>query len=277
MKTFSFFLLFLLFGLNVCRATSENSENIDMQNYNPSFKNDAIKSFSYLIKASYVQFTQPANLVYAGMAAPALWYSFEHDKRLTALASTKKIPKYVQLVGDFGVVFNFPVVPLATYCYGRYRESSKVTQFAMEYFATLYLSLAESGLFSFIPIHERPSTQNISFWEEAFRGDSSFPSGHVVPYASLFFKTFQFYGPYWAMIPAALFYFSALERVRNRKHYVSDVVGAFFLTAAASEGVRAVAGYDNNHPVYKWIFERQARVGLLKYRNAIGPMIAWRF
>ena len=43
----------------------------------------------------------------------------------------------------------------------------------MEYMATLYLALVESGLLSFIQIHERPVNTNIGFWEEAFRGNSS--------------------------------------------------------------------------------------------------------
>ena len=121
---FSFILFFCLYIFNFSYGYgSNNNEHLHDKS---SFTEDAITSFGYLLRGSYLQFTQPANLIYAGVAAPALWYSFEHDKRLVALASTKEVPKHVKLVADFGVVFNFPILPISTYVYGRIKQDRKI-------------------------------------------------------------------------------------------------------------------------------------------------------
>lgn len=241
------------------------------------FKKDVAQTFSYLLHGSYLQFTQPSNLLYAGAAAPALWYSFDQDKRLSNLARSKKMPKHVEITGELGVFFNMPIAPTAVYLWARHKENTHVMQFMMETLATTWLALAESGLLSFIQIHERPVTTESDFWEKAFRGDSSFPSGHMIPYAALTFKTFQFYGPWWTIPPLVLTVWASQQRVMDGKHYVSDVVGSFFLTAFASEGVRAAAKYQGNHRLYKWLFERDFNLGLLRHEGAVGPMVSIGF
>ena len=67
------------------------------------------------------------------------------------------------------------------------------------------------------------------------------------------------------------------QRVMDGKHYLSDVVGGFFLAAMASEGVRAAAGYSKNHPTYKWLFERNFQVGVTRHEEAVGPMVSLEF
>ena len=133
-------------------------------------------------------------------------------------------------------------------------------------------------MISLVHVHDRPVENGVGFWETAFRGDSSFPSGHIIPYAALFFKTLQFYGPYWSVIPGALTVISGQQRVEDGKHYLSDVVGAVFLTAFASEGVRQAAGYADNHPFYQRHFEdKDVQVGLIHHRGHFGPRIVWSF
>ena len=240
---------------------------------------DALKeSFGLLFKGSYLQFTQVNNLGYATLAVPSLIVAFEEDDRLSNHYRGKNVGNFINHVGDFGVVLNQPLFPVALYFAGDYWGNSHLVQFAKEFFAASYLALAESGILSFIDIHERPSTQNLSFWDKSFRGDSSFPSGHVIPYQVLFFKTLQFYGPAWSVLPLGLSVVAGMQRVQDRKHYLSDVVGSFFLSAFASEGVRAAANYDGNHGFYKRFFERSdIQVGILRHRNAIGPMISASF
>lgn len=238
---------------------------------------DLKTSFSYLAHGSYLQFTQKQNLYYLGAAAPSLWYSFDQDDRISALARRKRMPRHVDITGDLGVFLSFPVAPAGIYLWARSKENTHAMQFVLETLATTYLSLAESGILSFIDIHERPDTSNLSKWETNFRGDSSFPSGHMIPYAALTFKTFQFYGPYWAIAPMVLTVWASQQRLIDGKHYLSDVVGSFFLTAMASEGVRAAAGYSKNHPIYKWLFERNFQVGVLRHEQAIGPMVSLEF
>lgn len=241
------------------------------------YKKDFFQTFSYLAHGSYLQFQQPQNILYAGAAVPALWFSFQEDDRLSNLARSKKMPKHIQVTGELGVFFNMPLVPAGVYFWARHKENTHVMQFMMETLATSWLALAESGLLSFIQIHERPDLRETDFWEEAFRGNSSFPSGHMIPYAALTFKTLQFYGPAWTVAPLVLTVWASQQRVMDGKHYVSDVVGSFFLAAFASEGVRAAAGYDNNHPTYKWLFEREFNLGIIRRDNAIGPLISLKF
>jgi undecaprenyl-diphosphatase len=234
-------------------------------------------SFTWLFKGSVEQFKTKNNLYYAGAAVPALWFSFDQDDRLSAHAQTKSMPKRIEIQGDLGVVLSFPILHTGFYIYGRSTNNNHHVQFAMEYLSSMYLALGESALLSFIPVHERPDKEDLSKWETGFRGDSSFPSGHVIPYYGLFFKTLQFYGPGWAIPPAVLSVWAAMQRVRSGKHYTSDVVGSFFLMAFASEGVRQAANYDKNHSFYKWVFEHDATVSVIKHKGVYGPAVAWKF
>lgn len=228
-------------------------------------------------KGAYQQFTQKNNLYYMGAAVPSLYWAFEEDDRVKDLMLSKEMKKPVEIFGTLGVVFNFPFIPAAAWYYAKKTNDNHCRQFAMEYMATLYLALGESGLLSFIQVHERPVNSNIGFWEEAFRGDSSWPSGHVIPYMALTFKTYQFFGPYWATIPLGLSYVASIQRMQDGKHWLSDIVGSFFLSAFASEGVRAANGYKQNYPVYKWMFEHDFQVGVLRYRGSWGPRISFTF
>lgn len=230
-------------------------------------------SLTYLYRGSYLQFKAKNNLYVAAAAAPTLWYSFEEDKRLTFHSMTKSVPKYMQISSDLAPVISFPIIPLAFFTYGLKKDDSTAMQFAKETFATMYLALIESAALSVIDIHERPKKDKLSKWETNFRGDSSFPSGHVIPYAALTLKTLQFYGPYYAAVPGALFLATSLQRVRDGKHYFSDVVGGFFLTAFASEGVREAAKSDHTSSVYRSLFENNFTIGYIEHEGVIGPAV----
>tara|TARA_R110000868_G_scaffold132381_2_gene343276 strand:- start:3357 stop:4151 length:795 start_codon:yes stop_codon:yes gene_type:complete len=263
---FKIFLVSLLFSTGLCAEESSRHWG-------------ALKeSFTLLAKGSYMQFTQVNNLGYAALAAPSLVIAFDEDKRLANHYRGKEISPAVDLVGDLAVALNIPIFSTSIYFFGDHKKNSHTVQFAKELFAATYLALGESGLFSFIDIHDRPSTANLSVWEKSFRGDSSFPSGHVIPYQVLFFKTLQFYGPAWSIIPFGLSIMASMQRVQDRKHYLSDVVGSFFLSAFASEGVRAAANYSGNDSFYKRYFERSnLQVGILRYQSAIGPSISFNY
>lgn len=232
-------------------------------------------SLTYFYQGSYRQLTAENNLYVAAAAAPSLWYSFKEDKRLTNHARTKKIPKSMQVSSDLAPVLSLPLIPIAFFSYGVKTDNDRAVQFAKESFATMYLALLESAALSAIPIHERPDTAKLSKWETNFRGKSSFPSGHVIPYATFAIKTFQFYGPYYAVIPSALFLATSIQRVRDGKHYVSDVVGGFFLTAFASEGVRKAANYQGNNIVYRALSKHNVSIGYASYQSAIGPRLSF--
>lgn len=238
---------------------------------------DTKTTFTWLLKASYMQFTVKNNLYYGIAGAGASWYAFEEDDRIAALTQSKEIKNIVDHIGDAGVVLNFPLLHAGLWYYGKKSGNTHMMQFMMEYASAMYLTLAETGILSYIQIHKRPSGDNVSFWETEFRGDSSWPSGHIVPYSALFFKTLQFYGPAWSTIPLVFTVLSGLQRMQDGKHYLSDIVGAFFLSALASEGVRKVAGYNGNHPFYKRWLEHDVKVGMLRYKRAWGPVVSFNF
>lgn len=231
--------------------------------------------FKYLYQGSYLQFTAKNNAYGAAVAAPALWYSFEEDKRITNHAMTKKVHGYMNFASDITPFLSMPFLTGAFYTYGIKKDNQRAVQFATETFATLYLSLIESSVLSLADIHERPNSDRLSKWETQFRAKSSFPSGHVIPYITLALKTYQFYGPYYAIVPATFFVATAMQRVRDGKHYFSDIVGAVFVTAFASEGVRKAGGYAENHPTFKAIFEHDVQIGYSVYRGAAGPRITF--
>ena len=258
-----------LLWANLTFSSEDSSQNPEWE---------AIKdSFSLIFEGSYKQFTQGNNAYYAAAGIPAIWYSFENDDRINNRYGGTEIKNIVDNVGDAGVVFNFPLIHIGFYYYGKKTKNNHHIQFAKEYFAAMYLALAETGIMSYISVHERPEPHDVSFWEKEFRGDSSWPSGHVIPYMSLFFKTLQFYGPAWSTLPLALSILSSMQRIQDQKHWLSDITTSFFLSAWASEGVRAAAGYDKNHPFYKAVFEHHMQVGLIRHRNAIGPVVSWSF
>tara|TARA_R110002072_G_scaffold276051_1_gene437387 strand:+ start:120380 stop:121192 length:813 start_codon:yes stop_codon:yes gene_type:complete len=265
--------LLLSFFLSITISASESKKAEDESQTWIDFK----ETVSLFAKGSYTQFQTKSNLAYAAAAAPVVWYSFENDKRIQARYGGTEIKNIVDHVGDAGVIFNFPIIPIGFYYYGRKNNNNHHIQFAKEYLAAMYLTLAETGIMSYFYVHSRPVTGDESFWETEFRGKSSWPSGHVVPYMTLFFKTLQFYGPAYATAPFVLTVMSSMQRMQDNKHWLSDITMSFFLSAWASEGVRKAAGYKKNHPFYRWVFENDASLSLLRYQNSVGPKLSWTF
>jgi hypothetical protein len=68
---------------------------------------------------------------------------------------------------------------------------------------------------------------------------------------------------------------TSIQRVRDGKHYLSDVVGGFFLSAFASEGVRKAGNFEGNPPAYKFLFERNVAVGIIEHEGTIGPRLTF--
>lgn len=261
----------ILFLSLLCLSSRSHAAEMDI----PTAWDGLKSSLTYFYQGSYMQFTAENNLYYAAAAAPSLWYSFKEDDRISRNARQKNIPKYMEISSDLAPVMSFPLIPIAFFTYGVKKENSKATQFAKETFAATYLALLESAAMSVIDIHERPNNDKLSKWETNFRGGSSFPSGHVIPYAVMTLKAFQFYGPYYALVPAALLTATSIQRVRDGKHYLSDVVGGIFLSAFASEGVRKAANYQDNNVVYKAVFDHNLQIGYTSHNGAIGPRLTF--
>lgn len=238
-----------------------------------SYWSELKNTLTFMRDGSYLQFTTKTNLYGAAVATPALWYSFKEDERISRHQRTKHISNFTQVASDLAPALSFPIIQGIFLTYGIKNDQRHEVEFATQTMATMYLALLESAALSVIDIHQRPDEEKLSKWETQFRGKSSFPSGHVVPYAALAIKTYQFYGPAWAIAPFGLYVATSLQRVRDGKHYMSDVVGSFFLTLFASEGVRKASTYKNNHPLFNAIFDRNVNISYLYYKGSFGPKI----
>lgn len=203
-----------------------------------SFKEDFKETFKLLIKGSYLQFTAKDNLYVFVAAIPALSHTFDYDVHYRRVISRQNPSGWVQTFNDIGTITTFPVVPGIAYYYAQKLGDKKLRRFAIELTATTYLALGESALLSFLDVHDRPSSQDLNKWETDFRGDSSFPSGHMIPLAALTYKTYQHYGLRWSLLPGALSLIQSYQRVQDDKHWMSDVIGGYFVVLLADNGVR---------------------------------------
>ena len=241
----------------------------------PSAWSDLGTSCKWLYQGSYKQFNKN-NLYNLGVMVPTNWYWFGQDDYVLNSVQGKTVSNTVQTISDLAIFFATPIPTMTLYYIGRVNYDTNMMQYAMETFSAMYLTYIESYLISFIPIHERPDQNNLS-WAEELRGNSSFPSGHMASYSVLFAKTLQFYGPYWSLIPLAGAVATGYERVVSEKHYISDVFGGFFLSLLSSEGVRVAGQYKNNNPVFKFIFEHDPKLSFASNGKNFIYNISWSF
>lgn len=276
MKNFMLFILLCsLFSASIW--AQNDTKDLDVtknESFQHNMKDDFFTSLKYMRDASYLQFQGTSNLILWGSAVVLMIPMWNSDKKLSKKYSGRPDHGYEKVVSDVGILANFPVLPAFTYWVGRTNHDEKMIKYSQEYFAALNLALLESMVISFVPMHPRPTSKdNLTFWEKNFRDESSFPSGHTIGWNVMAFKTFQYYGPLPALIPAGLAYVSSMERIKTDKHYVTDVVASSFLSLMASEGTRLAGQNKNNHPAYKWIFEHEVKVGFItEGQNYLGTI-----
>lgn len=271
MKILLVFLLFIQAGF------AEEIEQLpEVEELRYDFKEDFGDSLEWAWKGSYKQFQGTQNLIFFGIAIASTAYFIDNDERISGIIVRKnKNEKVLRAISDASIFFNTPILPLSFYIWGRNRTDNRMVQFSKEYFSAQVLALLETATISLIPVHQRPDQKELSFWEKAFRGQSSFPSGHVIGYSVLAHKSFQFYGPMYSILPSALAIATAYERVHGEKHYISDVIASGFLSFLASEGVRVAAGYKKNHPIYNWIFDHQFSLDYIRKDNIPGMQVSF--
>ena len=268
-------LIFLFICVNLAWG-QENTGSVKELKY--ELKKDFLDSLQWAYQGSYRQFQGWQNLILWAGAIATTGYFLDHDKRISNnLVQKNDNVHLAEFVGKGSALFNTPLFALGMYYWGRSRKDDKMVQFSKEYFSALVLALVETNLIAIIPVHDRPDQKELSFWEKVVRGQSSFPSGHTIGYAVLGFKTLQFYGPLMALLPLTFTALTGFERVHSRKHYISDIVGATFISFMASEGVRYATGYKNNHPFYKWVFEHDVALNFIRKDQAPGLMFSFSY
>ncbi|MBI2520468.1 MAG: phosphatase PAP2 family protein [Bdellovibrio sp.] len=261
-----------------CFAAEPVKESEDLGKLQFNTKDDFLQSMKWAYQGSYLQFSSTQNLIFAALAIGASGYFIYNDDRISQKAVQRhKNERFLRFVSDTSVFFNTPILPMTFYYMGRTHQDEKMVRFSQEYLATLILALIESAAISIVPVHQRPDKKDLSFIETAFRGQSSFPSGHVIGYTVLGLKSFQFYGLHYAIVPLALAVTTAFERVHSEKHYASDVIASAFISILASEGVRYASNYDKNHPIYEWIFKHDFSLDYIRSDNAPGLRVSLTF
>ncbi len=273
-----FFFSFFLFSSFAKERALKEKEEIKISDFEINVLTDFLDSMNWAYRGSMMQFQNTENLVFSSFSLLSTLYFIKNDKRISSRAvKKKKNEKLIKLISDSSIFFNTPVMPMLFYGVGASRKDQKMLTFSKEYFSAMTLALLETGLISAIPVHQRPDTKKLSFWEKAFRGQSSFPSGHVIGYSILGFKLFQFYGPRYAILPFALAFTTGFERVHAEKHFISDVVASGFISFLASQGVAYASASDKHHALYKWIFAHNFSLKYMRKKNTPGLITSFSF
>jgi membrane-associated phospholipid phosphatase len=234
---------------------------------------------SYTARGSYLQFTAPHTQFLGLLGAATVIFLYQRDDHYSrSLGRQLTIHGYQRFISNVAILFGTPIVPLLSYSYGHANDDKKMMSFSKEYLATSLLALGESALLSFVPIHERPDSEHVTVWEKKFRSKSSFPSGHVIGFSALSLKLFQYYGPMASILPMAASLITADERIASRKHYLTDVVGSYFLVVMASEGVRMATGANEYyHPTYQWLLKNEFGFAFITRDRAKGVAVNLTF
>jgi membrane-associated phospholipid phosphatase len=156
-----------------------------------------------------------------------------------------------ELIADvMGIAANCGVAPLGAYAIGRLTDDDKAVHFGIELAATQLIVSVEVILVSQIPFHKRPviekgdrPDEDASFLNDALRGRSSYPSGHMIGLSTLVFKGWEHYG--WKVgLPATIAtVFVGWARVQAGEHYLTDIVGTVGLAGIASLAVTRVRDF----------------------------------
>lgn len=274
------FVIFLILFVNIIipYASAKDTEQLKLKDFSYSISGDLIESMKWAYQGSYKQFQGTQNLVLTGLAVLSTAYFIHNDERISKNTTKKNSNEsLLRFISDSSILFNTPIIPMMFYGVGVSNKNEKMVRFSKEYLAALTLTLLETGVVSMIPVHQRPDQKELSFWETAFRGQSSFPSGHVVGYSVLGMKTFQFYGPLLSIVPFALAAATGFERVHAEKHFMSDVVASGAMSLLASEGVRYASNYNNNHPVYQWIFKHNFSLNYIRSYDIPGLLLSFTY
>ena len=192
------------------------------------------------------QFTNMDSLVLIGSTASVtLLLTLREEEMQLAVEDAAILGSVGQKIGDVaGIVLNFGVIPIAAYSLGRALDNDKAVHFAIELAATHSIALVETFIISQIPFHERPvyergemEPEEGNFFNDALRGKSSYPSGHMVGVSALMFESWKWYG--WKLgIPSTLAtLFLGWARVEEGQHYITDIFGTIALTGIASLAV----------------------------------------
>jgi len=155
----------------------------------------------------------------------------------------------ISLIGD-EMALALALAPLVTYGFAHHLENEKLRDYSVETFSAMLLAWTETAVISQFGFHERPRDQAgdeaDNFFDTAFRGRSSFPSGHIIAATVLTLKTYDYYGWKPALVPAAIAGITAVNRVADGSHFPSDIASGMTLAIAAHYVTKRIYRGEND-------------------------------
>ena len=197
------------------------------------------------------QFTYKSSLATLTGGAGAVWLADANDRSWSASMSGNDFftSDIVSVLGDETSIA-LGLTPLISFYLSRWLEDEKMYRFSVETFASLSIAWVETMALSQIDYHIRPRDEGpdpaTGFFDTAFRGSSSWPSGHLIKPFTLTFKMLDYYGWKAAIIPAGLTVLAAGNRIADGSHYPSDIVGAGVLSLAAHIATKKISDRKRN-------------------------------
>lgn len=247
MKLFSYFILIIL-AANTKILFAQNSNSIldDLSNDGMIFLNDASSYFTYPFRMNSNEW------LIAGGTALGTYGLMNLDESLRNKIS---LNNKETLNGDFwdiptnyGIVQYMNLGALSIYTVGLVSREDEIRKLGRIIFQSLSYTGISVMIFRIIAGRERPYSGYGPFTFSGFTMDNeiqSFPSGHTTVAFAVSSVIAEYYNKWWLKI--GMYGFASLTayaRVRNKQHWVSDVVfGALLgvtggLHVAAQERIR---------------------------------------
>jgi len=194
--------------------------------------------------ASYGQLQHTDTLTTLGLGAAATWLVEDNDDSLLARYQGKEFltSGLFDAVGD-QTALALAAAPVVTWLVSSWTKDEKLRSYSIESLSAIVLTYAETELITnAIPTHERPRNEAgdeaSNFFDTAFRGQYSFPSGHLIGPFIVTMKTWDYYGWQVALLPATVTGVSAFNRIADGSHYPSDIAAAAVLSLSAHFATR---------------------------------------
>lgn len=205
---------------------------------------DLGETLSIAWHASYGQLLHSDTLLTLSLGTVATWITDDNDDAwLASLQETEFLTSGIfDSLGD-QTALALSAAPVVTWLISNWTHDEKLHRYSIETMSAIALTYAETEIITnAIPTHERPRTEagdeTTNFFDTAFRGKYSFPSGHLIGPFIVTLKTWDYYGWKAAVIPATVTGVSTFNRIADGSHYPSDIVAAAVLSLSAHFATR---------------------------------------
>lgn len=194
--------------------------------------------------SSYTQLLHSDTLLTLTLGTAVTWIADDNDDAwLADLQKNEFLTNgFFDSIGDQAALA-LAAAPVVTWLIANWTQDEKLHRYSIETMSAIVLTYAETVIITnAIPTHGRPRDEEgdpaSSFFDTAFRGKYSFPSGHLIGPFIVTLKTYEYYGWKGAILPATVTGVSTFNRIADGSHYPSDVVAAAVLSLSAHLSTR---------------------------------------